>query len=107
MLGAADAFEIAVKLVGLIGDAKAWRLEVRKWALDHSVTETTDEAEQLEAWVNEVDAPLVGQRREALRMWAFDRSIGRLDQRLQHADQLYRWAVKAEDRDEGQQDRRF
>jgi hypothetical protein len=103
MLGAADAFEIAVKLVGIIGDAKAWRLEVRKWALENSATDHLTDVELLEDWVHRVDAPLAGQRREALRMWAFDRTTGKLPDRLKQAEYLYDWAVKAEDRDAGQQ----
>lgn len=92
---AGAGFEILVKVIGMIGDAKAWRLHVRMWALGQAAGDRHI-AEVLEEWVHAATRHLDvfgGQRREALRMWAYER-----EKSLSGATPLYDWAVKAEER---------
>lgn len=99
-----DAVQVVRELVALVGDAKAWRLEIRKWAFAHMSDLT--QAESLEAWVRTVDAPIIGPRRTALRMWAYDQCANLLDDvdPQAAAGVLYDWAVLAEGRDTGETD---
>lgn len=94
---AASGIDLIVKLIGMIGDAKAWRLHVRMWA-HIQAAEDRERAEQLETWVHDAARNLGvfgGQRREALRMWAYEIEKGDVTP----ATDLYDWAVLAEGRD--------
>jgi hypothetical protein len=109
-MGAAAAgagFEILVKVIGMIGDRKAWNLHVRMWAHDwiqkaavvdldgHPPVPDFAAIERLEAWVHEAARYLEvfgRERREALRMWAYEQAGGDYT----HAIQLYTWAVQGE-----------
>ena len=86
------AIQAVQQIVQMIGDAKAWRLEVRKWAFSKTSGDLV-KAEELEAWVHEASRVIGGRRREALRMWAYEHATI-----LISAEQLYEWAVQAEER---------
>jgi len=94
--GAALAGAI-LRIIGKIGDARAWRLHVRMWAHDMIATPDHAQAEVLEAWVHDIglNLDLFGrQRREELRMWAYEKAGGDIT----IATSLYAWAVQGEDR---------
>ena len=92
-----DAIVALRQIITAIGDIKAWRLEIRKWAYDHTYDPV--QAELLEAWVHDKGRLLGGQRRQALAMWAYDHSVN-----FTAATILYNWAVKAEERPSNEPD---
>jgi hypothetical protein len=100
---AGAGFELLVKVIGMIGDAKAWRCHVRMWAYGQKAGRIQD-AELLEQWVHDASRHLEvfgGQRREALRMWAYEQSADAPERRVA-ATELYDWAVLAEERPAGE-----
>ena len=93
MIPIAPAADLLLRLVGAIGDAKEWRLEIRKWAYLRADKSPVN-AEALEAWALAPSGPFSGRRREALRMWAYDNCP---NGHLEQAEALYAWVLKAED----------
>ena len=98
---AGAAFDVLVKVIGMVGDIKAWRLHVRMWAYTQAGAHAPT-AEVLEEWVHDAARHLEifgGQRREALRMWAYEQEqAAPLTEvpLLDRATALYDWAVLAE-----------
>jgi hypothetical protein len=106
-MGAAAAgavFELVFKVIGMVGDARAWDIHVRLCELGKA-NGKRDVAELLEAWVhaavtNPLEEFFKGQRREMLRMacyeWEEFHGTDPATPLLRRAADLYTWGVKAE-----------
>lgn len=96
------AFALLVQIIGKIAAAKVWRLQVRMWAYTHQAP-IGPTAEDLEEWVHAAARHLEvfgGQRREELRMWAYEQAQQHVPSEtplMARATALYDWVVLAED----------